>query len=97
MLIDRSHRSWAVISVVILGIATGVYVVSAMTSTTKPSGASLMGLAYGVVGSMMMIFAGLLAARKKVPAWRLGSAQFWMRGHIWLGTLSFLPMEGVSR
>jgi hypothetical protein len=38
-----------------------------------------------------MIFAGLLAARKKVPVWRLGRAQAWMRGHLWLGTLS-LPI-----
>jgi hypothetical protein len=38
-----------------------------------------------------MIFAGLLAARKKVPVWRLGRAQTWMRGHLWLGLLS-LPL-----
>jgi hypothetical protein len=38
-----------------------------------------------------MVFAGLLAARKKVPVWRLGRAQTWMRGHLWLGLLS-LPL-----
>ena len=38
-----------------------------------------------------MLFAGLLAARKKLPVWRLGRAQSWMRGHLWLGLLS-LPM-----
>jgi len=38
-----------------------------------------------------MVFAGLLAARKKVPVWRLGRAQSWMRGHLWLGLLS-LPI-----
>jgi hypothetical protein len=38
-----------------------------------------------------MVFAGLLAARKKLPVWRLGRAQSWMRGHLWLGLLS-LPM-----
>ena len=37
----------------------------------------------------MMVFAGLLAARKKVPIWRVGRAQTWMRGHLWLGLLSF--------
>ena len=46
---------------------------------------------FGIVGSIFMIFAGLLAARKKVPVWRLGRAQAWMRGHLWLGTLS-LPI-----
>ena len=38
-----------------------------------------------------MVFAGLLAARKKAPVWRLGRAQSWMRGHLWLGLLS-LPI-----
>ena len=38
-----------------------------------------------------MVFAGLLGARKKVPVWRLGRAQTWMRGHLWLGLLS-LPL-----
>jgi hypothetical protein len=35
----------------------------------------------------MMLFAGLLAARKSVRVRRLGSAQFWLKGHLWLGTL----------
>lgn len=50
-----------------------------------------MGLTFGIVGSAFMVFAGLLAARKKLPVWRLGRAQSWMRGHLWLGLLS-LPM-----
>ena len=29
------------------------------------------------------------AARKKLPIWRVGRAQTWMRGHLWLGLLSF--------
>jgi hypothetical protein len=37
----------------------------------------------------MMVFAGLLAAKKKVRIWRIGRAQTWMRGHLWLGLLSF--------
>jgi len=36
-----------------------------------------------------MLFAGLLGARKKVPIWRIGRAQTWMRAHLWLGFLSF--------
>ena len=48
-------------------------------------------LAFGILGYGMMLFAGLLGARKKVPVWRIGRAQTWMRGHLWLGFLSF-PM-----
>ncbi len=38
-----------------------------------------------------MLFAALLGARKRVPVWRVGRAQAWMRGHLWLGLLS-LPV-----
>src|SRR5690348_6109314 len=38
-----------------------------------------------------MTLAALLGARKRVPTWRLGRAQAWMRGHLWLGLLA-LPM-----
>jgi hypothetical protein len=38
-----------------------------------------------------MIFAAMLGARKRVPTWRLGRAQAWMRGHLWLGFLT-LPL-----
>jgi hypothetical protein len=38
-----------------------------------------------------MTSAALLGARKRVPTWRLGRAQAWMRGHLWLGLLS-LPL-----
>jgi hypothetical protein len=38
-----------------------------------------------------MLFAGLLGMRKRLRTWRIGRAEFWMRGHLWLGTLA-LPM-----
>lgn len=56
-----------------------------------PHGGSGVGLAFGIVGFAFMIFAALLGARKRVPTWRLGRAQAWMRGHLWLGLLS-LPL-----
>lgn len=88
MLIDRTHRKWAVISTAIFVVATLTYISYASSSPKGPTGGSFMGLLYGIVGSAFMIFAGLLAGRKQVPHWRLGSAQFWLRGHLWLGTLS---------
>ena len=54
-------------------------------------GGTALGLAFGVAGFAFMIFAALLGARKRVPVWRVGRAQTWMRGHLWLGLLS-LPM-----
>jgi hypothetical protein len=89
--IDRTHRAWLVASLIIFGVATAIYVVYAAASPAGPSGGSAIGLMFGIAGSLCMIFAGLLAARKKVPVWRLGRAQTWMRGHLWLGLLS-LPL-----
>ena len=88
MLIDRSHRSWAVGSALVLGLSVAAYAVYA-SAATAPSGGSVAGILFGIAGFGMMLYAGLLGARKKVRIWRVGRAQTWMRGHLWLGTLSF--------
>lgn len=88
MLIDRSHSKWAVASTVLLAVSVVAYSVYAAASSL-PSGGSLPGILFGIAGFAMMVYAGLLGARKKVRIWRLGRAQTWMRGHLWLGTLSF--------
>jgi hypothetical protein len=89
--IDHTHRTWLGASLIILGAATAMYVPYAVRAPSGPSGGSVLGLTFGIIGSAFMVFAGLLAARKKVPIWRLGRAQNWMRGHLWLGLLS-LPI-----
>jgi hypothetical protein len=91
VLIDHTHRKWLVASIIILAIAVAVYIPYAAYSPGGPSGGSALGLTYGILGSAFMVFAGLLAARKKVPVWRIGRAQTWMRGHLWLGLMS-LPI-----
>ena len=75
--------------IVLLAVATLAYIPYSLNSQTGPSGGSAPGLIYGISGYGMMLFAGLLGARKKVPVWRIGRAQTWMRGHLWLGALSF--------
>src|SRR5580700_5035696 len=91
MKIDQSHRSWFLVSIAILAVGAVAYVPYAFLYPGGPRGNSLPGLIYGVVGYGMMLFAGLLGARKKVPLWRVGRAKVWMRGHLWLGALS-LPV-----
>jgi len=88
VLIDSTHRPWIVACVVALVLGTASYVPYAL-SVRGPQGGSATGIIYGSLGSAMMLFAGLLGARKKVPVWRLGRATTWMRGHLWLGLLSF--------
>jgi hypothetical protein len=66
-----------------------LYIPYALSNVTGTSGGSTVGLIYGSIGSAMMLFAGLLGARKKFPTWRVGRATFWMRAHLWIGFLSF--------
>src|SRR5208283_2531897 len=89
MIIDRSHRGWFIASLILLAVGGLLYVPYAFLSTAGVGGGSVPGIIYGSVGSAMMIFAGLLGARKKYRTWRLGRATWWMRGHLWLGFLSF--------
>jgi hypothetical protein len=89
VLIDHTHRKWFVGSIVGLAVATAVYIPYSLHSPQGPKGGSAMGLTYGIAGSLFMLFVGLLGLRKKFPVWRVGRAQSWMRGHLWLGFLSF--------
>lgn len=90
MRIDRTHRPWVIATVALAIIGTVAYVVYAVDTPGGPRGGSAIGLTFGIVGYAMMLYAGLLGARKQVPTWRIGRAQTWMRGHLWLGLLSLL-------
>jgi hypothetical protein len=89
--IDKTQRGWAIASLIIFAVFTAVYAAYATRAPEGPRGGSVPGLTFGVIGFGFMIFAALLGARKRVPTWRIGPAQAWMRGHLWLGLLS-LPM-----
>src|SRR5215469_1298840 len=91
MRMDQTQRGWAIGSLVLFAVSAAAYVIYAEESPAGPSGGSFMGLVFGISGFSFMIFAALLGARKRVPTWRLGRAQAWMRGHLWLGLLA-LPM-----
>lgn len=91
MRIDRTHRTWAIASLAILVACSIVYFLYAFYAPHGPRGGSPIGILFGTIGFGFMIFAALLGARKRVPTWRLGRAQAWMRGHLWLGLLA-LPM-----
>ena len=91
MRMDKTQRGWALLTLAILAISAVVYVLYAFESPQGPRGGSTIGLFFGVAGFSFMIFAALLGARKRVPTWRVGRAQAWMRGHLWLGFLA-LPI-----
>jgi hypothetical protein len=91
MRIDSTQRTWAIASLIIFAVSLIAYIVYAHNSIRGARGGSSIGLTFGILGFAFMLFAALLGARKRVPVWRLGRAQAWMRGHLWLGALS-LPI-----
>ncbi len=88
MILDRSHFPWAIATASIALISGVLFCIYAQTAPNGPTGGSWQGMMFGVAGTACMLYAGLLAGRKKVPKWRIGSAQTWLRGHIWVGLLS---------
>jgi hypothetical protein len=91
MRIDHTHMSWLVASLLLFGAAMLLYGIDHVPPSGAPMGGTAVGLMFGSAGFAFMIFAALLGARKKFPVWRVGRAQTWMRGHLWLGLLS-LPL-----
>ena len=91
MRIDHTHRRWLIASLAILGVSALLYGIYRPPASGASMGGTGLGLAFGSLGFAFMIFAALLGARKRVPVWRIGRAQTWMRGHLWLGLLS-LPI-----
>jgi len=90
MLLDGAQRRWVIGTAVATAVATAAYVPYSASRLNGPSGGSWPGLAFGVVGFALMIYAGALGARRKVPTWRVGRATTWMKGHLWLGLLSYV-------
>jgi hypothetical protein len=76
------------VTLVLTILTTASYIFYSTRLPDEPHGGTIPGMLYGIGGSALMLFAGLLSARKQVPTWRLGSAQVWLKGHIWLGLLS---------
>lgn len=88
MLIDRSHRIWAIATTLLLVVASLLYIVYARTWPGGPSGRTWPGMLFGVVSALLMFFAGLLAIRKKTIRLRVGTVSWWLKSHIWLSLLS---------
>jgi len=54
-------------------------------------GGTPLGLWFGSISLAIFIFAILLSLRKKIPLWRIGTVQRWLRAHIWL-TILTIPL-----
>ena len=54
-------------------------------------GGTPLGLWFGTISLAIFLFAILLSLRKKIPLWRVGTVQRWLRAHIWL-TILTIPL-----
>jgi hypothetical protein len=54
-------------------------------------GGTPLGLWFGSISLAIFVFAILLSLRKKIPLWRVGTVQRWLRAHIWL-TILTIPL-----
>lgn len=89
MLIDSTHRRWILWTVITGAAALGAYLGIRRLTPGGLTGGSTIGQWYGIIGTGLMVYAGLLAAHRKFPRWtRLGARKVWLKGHIWLGLLS---------
>jgi hypothetical protein len=95
VLCDRSswpkHRPWLIGCFLAFVGSLGWFVAEGWDAVDWPGGGTIPGFTFGVAGGLIVAFEFLLWPRKKVRAWRIGSAQSWLRAHIWLGLLS-LPI-----
>ncbi|AMV21061.1 hypothetical protein [Planctomyces sp. SH-PL14] len=88
MLLNRTHRSWLLATIAVVLLSSAAYWWYATSAVNGPRGGTWQGLLFGIAGSICMIIAGLLPARKKVPGARVGTAKGWLRGHLWIGLWS---------
>jgi hypothetical protein len=90
VILDRAHRAWAALTIAAAALSTAAYVAYARGAPSGPRGGSATGLAFGAVALALMLFAGLLGARRALRTWRLGRASTWLKGHVWLSILAAL-------
>jgi hypothetical protein len=98
-LIDSTHQRWAAAFILIAALTYGLYV-------ALPAGRSASlwpGLLFGLGGTGLALFCGLLPGRKKllrIPLcanWRILRSSIWEKGHIYFGLLSWLLLQCHAR
>jgi hypothetical protein len=90
MIVDRTQTKWMAGTAAAAVVSLVAYIVYAVLAPNGPRGGSFMGLFFAALGTGVIVFECLLGLRKRYPASRLGKVKTWVRGHVWLGLLSFL-------
>lgn len=82
----RRHLPWFLAFAIGTGLSLIGYGVACWHARERLGGSSFIGLAYGILGGLLIIFEFLYWPRREyLRGRRLGRAQDWLRAHIWLG------------
>jgi hypothetical protein len=89
LLIDSTHKRW---SLAAAGLGLAAVLLHRWLEQRAPAGVrggDLPELLFGLAGFALMLFAAALSLLRRVPSWWwLGARKTWLRGHVWLGSLS---------
>lgn len=86
----RDGRWWIGLSAALMiAAAVSYHGYYARRSIVPTSGGSVLGLTYGIAGTVLILFAMLLMAKKTWRTVRVGSAYAWLQGHVWFGLVSY--------
>lgn len=100
LLLDSRDRRWCLASVALGAAALALHAWLDRRTPGGLTGGSTAGLWYGLSGTALVVFAGLLSAVRRAAGWTwLPPRRWWLRGHVWLGLLSavFLLCHGGFR
>jgi hypothetical protein len=87
VLFDSKHKPWAAVTGALLAVVLAIYAVGRQ-APNGASGGSRAGLVLGIAATLMMAFAFRIAINRKRAALRRFDAQWWLRGHLWIGGLA---------
>jgi hypothetical protein len=91
VLIDSTHKSWIVVTLLLGVLATGLFVWADRSLPRGVTGNSVVGMVFGIAGSLLILFAVALYFVRWFESWRwVPPRKSWLRGHIWFGLLSGL-------
>jgi hypothetical protein len=92
LVIDRTHRKWGLATAAALLLSLIAFAITSPRAGPQPFGGTWTGITLGVFAFVLMLLAALLGLRKRFLGLRIVRTQTWMRGHLWLGFLSFPVM-----
>jgi hypothetical protein len=88
MPIARSGRTWRWIFLLLLTAATASFIYYARREF--PHGGSTFGIAYGIIGSALILLLSFFGVRKRWYRSTFGTLEQWLQSHIYLGILALI-------